>query len=98
MVNLGAAPGFLHRPVAVLDDGSAILRAHYFPMGSHAILWSRAGARRFLKATGHVTLPLDHFLRRWASARGLRLVLWEGMGRARAVPGIAEDAVRSVLD
>ncbi len=31
-------------------------------------------------------------------ARGLRLVLWEGIGRARAVPGIAEDAVRSVLD
>ena len=31
-------------------------------------------------------------------ARGLRLVLWEGMGRARAIPGIAEDAVRSVLD
>lgn len=30
-------------------------------------------------------------------ASGLRLVLWDGMGRARVVPGITEDAVRAVL-
>lgn len=30
-------------------------------------------------------------------ASGLRLVLWDGIGRARLVPGVAEDAVRAVL-
>ncbi len=30
-------------------------------------------------------------------ANGLRLVLWDGMGRARVVPGVAEDAVRAIL-
>lgn len=30
-------------------------------------------------------------------ARGLRLVLWAGMGRTLVVPGVPEDAVRSVL-
>ena len=30
-------------------------------------------------------------------AHGLRLVLWDGMGRARVVPGVTEDAVRAVL-
>lgn len=98
MVNLGAAPGFLHRPVAVLDDGSAILRAHYFPMGSHAILWSRAGARRFLKATGHVTLPLDHFLRRWASRSGRGLALGNPPFGTRDVPSeIDSDPLRRQL-
>ena len=30
-------------------------------------------------------------------AAGLRLVLWEGPGRAKVVPGVAEDAIRAVL-
>lgn len=75
ILHLGAAPGFLHRPVAVLGAGNRLLRAHYFPLGSHAILWSRDGAQRFLATTGRIALPLDHFLRRWTcrSGRGLAL-------------------------
>jgi 3-dehydroquinate synthase len=32
-----------------------------------------------------------------ADAQGLRLILWEGAGEARIVPGVDEDAVRAVL-
>ena len=30
-------------------------------------------------------------------AAGLRLVLWEGLGRAKVMPGVAEEAIRAVL-
>jgi glycosyl transferase family 25 len=76
LVNLGESPAFLHRTLGVLTEGSDLVRAHYFPLTTHAILWSREGAQRFLKATRHIDLPVDHFLRRWCcrSGRGLAVI------------------------
>ena len=98
VVNLGAAPAFLHRPIAPLDTGRQLVRAHYFPLTSHAVLWSRGGARRFLAATSHVFYPLDHFLRRWACQSGRGLALSEPLFRSRDLPSqIDSDGARAKL-
>ncbi len=103
LANLGAAPGFLHRPVAPLPDSvqpeaPRLLHAHYFPLGSHALLWSRDGARRFLEASTTVSYPLDHFLRRWACRSGRGLALSEPLFIPRGVPSeIDSDSFRPQL-
>lgn len=53
-----------------------LTRAHYFPMTTTAILWSRPGAERFLATRDHIYAPLDHFFRRWftLSGRGLAVL------------------------
>lgn len=40
-----------------------ILRAHYFPMLTHALLWNRAGAEAYLKAAAEIFCPADNMMR-----------------------------------
>lgn len=39
-------------------------RAHYFPMRTTALLWSRGGAERFVRSAYPITCPVDIHLRR----------------------------------
>ncbi|WIY27351.1 glycosyltransferase family 25 protein [Parasedimentitalea psychrophila] len=50
--------------------GTTHYRAHYFPMTTPAILWSRAGASTFLDLTQQITMPVDLFLRNWTLTTG----------------------------
>ncbi|WP_018632082.1 glycosyltransferase family 25 protein [Neomegalonema perideroedes] len=50
--------------------------AHYFPMTTTALLWSRAGAEEFLKVGGgRIGAPVDNFLRAWLTREGGGLAL-----------------------
>jgi len=40
-------------------------RAHYFPMRTTALLWTRSGAQRFVTSAYPITCPVDIHLRRW---------------------------------
>lgn len=74
-VNLGAAAAQFRHPGAGAGGQAVPERAHLFPLTSHAILWSRDGAARFLARTGTVDMALDHWLRQQMtrSGRGLGL-------------------------
>lgn len=97
LANLGRAPEFLFRPLAATPAGG-LLRAHYFPLTSHALLWSRAGAEAFLAATETVFMPVDHFLRRWLCRSGLGLALAPPAFVASGVPSeIDRDRSRAEL-
>ena len=50
--------------------GTTPYRAHYFPITTTAILWSRAGASNFLNLAQQATMPIDHFLRDWTLTTG----------------------------
>ncbi len=50
--------------------GTTPYRAHYFPMQTTAVLWSRAGASTFLDLARQVTMPIDLFLRDWTLTTG----------------------------
>lgn len=69
LVNLGRAPSKFFRPERVLPSGRALGRAYYFPVTTSALLWSRAGAERFL-AEHRLEAPVDVFLQRWLSGSG----------------------------
>ena len=48
---------------ADLPDGHSLVAAHYFPMTTSALLWSRAGAARFVETLSRIEKPVDFALR-----------------------------------
>ena len=50
--------------VRAADRKATLYRAHYFPMRTTALLWSRAGAERFVRSAYPITCPVDIHLRR----------------------------------
>lgn len=44
-------------------------KAHYFPMTTTGIAWSRAGAQAFLDASESIFAPVDNYLRHWQTRR-----------------------------
>ncbi|MEH6644535.1 glycosyltransferase family 25 protein [Sulfitobacter sp.] len=68
LANLGAQRIKITTAVATLlgSNGSAtICRAHYFPMLTTALLWSREGAIAFLAAWQPIVCPIDNYARKW---------------------------------
>lgn len=44
-------------------------KAHYFPMTTTGIVWSRAGAKAFIEASLRIYAPVDNYLRHWQTRR-----------------------------
>lgn len=68
VINIGADRLKYITPLAgfsVATGKVVLLKAHYFPMTTTAIVWSRQGAEAFV--TGHKAIyaPVDNFLREW---------------------------------
>jgi len=52
-----------------------LYHAHYFPMRSTTLLWSRAGAQAFMDAAERIFAPIDTYLRYWVTRTGRGLVV-----------------------
>jgi len=63
-------------PLADLKDGHKLVQAHYFPMVTTALLWSREGARHFVGNFRKVTMPIDTMLREVEVRRGRGFAIW----------------------
>lgn len=74
LMHLGAASNKFHRPIFDLPSGRRLLRSYYFPIRTHALLWSQAGAQRFLK-TYRFDMEIDRSLRNWLSGTGQGLTV-----------------------
>ena len=78
LVNLCRAPRMVTRPLARLTAHGGehqLIRAYYFPILATAILWSRAGAQRFVTDYARPVGPVDHVYRRMMCDSGLGLAL-----------------------
>lgn len=69
LINLGRAAKVPNnsRPLAILEQAQggsrALCHCLDFPLSTHALLWSRAGAARFLYKSKHITGTVDNWLR-----------------------------------
>lgn len=61
-VNIGAKRLKITTPVDTVA-GVEIVRAHYFPMLAHALIWNQAGAASFLNAAEPIYCPADNMMR-----------------------------------
>lgn len=48
----------------------SLVAAHYFPMSTFAIVWSRRGAAAFVEGHEKIFAPVDNFFRHWLTREG----------------------------
>lgn len=68
VINIGADRLKYITPLSSFEAGGrrfTLVRAHYFPMTTTGILWSRPGAQRFLSQHQAIYAPVDNALREW---------------------------------
>lgn len=72
VINIGADRLKYVTPLADFG-GHGLLRAHYFPMTTTGIVWSRPGAEAFVTGLQKIWAPVDNALREWqcVADRGL---------------------------
>jgi len=69
MINLGAASKKLYTKCACIGAKAQnfICKSHYVPFTAHALLWSRAAAKKLVDNYRPINAPYDVFLRDWNS-------------------------------
>jgi len=87
VVNLGRAPRYR---VSMMDEKTGLCIAHYFPVTTTAIVWTRQGAQRFLAESERISQPIDVRLQMWA--------IKSGRGLAFRAPPCPSDEMDSVID
>ncbi|CUH85150.1 glycosyltransferase family 25 protein [Thalassovita mediterranea] len=67
---------FTQLPASQWTGPKPIFRAHYMPVTTAAIAWTRGGATEFLLRTQTFGLPVDVFIQRWVAEtnRGLAML------------------------
>lgn len=61
-VNIGAKRLKITTDVEIVA-GVDVVRAHYFPMLAHALIWNQAGAESFLNSAEPIYCPADNMMR-----------------------------------
>lgn len=73
--NLGRAAPEVFTQLETLTPGHVLVRAHLFPVTTTAVLWSREGAAAFLRDARVIDMPVDQWLRCWATAADTGLAI-----------------------
>lgn len=88
LVNLGPNKHKIYTPLAHFGDpqaGHALTRAHYFPMMTSGLLWSRQGAQAFVAGHGRIFAPVDNYFRHWLTRSDRGLAVWPPIVRTTGV-------------
>lgn len=75
IINFGAQKNKIYSKLADIDNHQ-IIKAHYFPMTTTGIVWTRDGAQNFLDYSKSIYAPVDNTLREWQcyKNRGISIV------------------------
>lgn len=73
LMNIGNNKLKIATPLSDYDIGGyrcQLVAAHYFPMTTSAIVWSREGARLFVEQHRKMFAPVDNYFRHWLTRTG----------------------------
>jgi len=79
LLNIGNDKLRIYTPLqdyAVDGAQRSLVAAHYFPMTTSAIVWSRKGAQAFVDNHTKIFAPVDNFLRHWLTRAGHGYSMW----------------------
>ncbi|MDP5307341.1 glycosyltransferase family 25 protein [Paracoccus spongiarum] len=79
LIHLAPARLRIHTPILELrlpEGGHRLTRAHYFPMTTTALIWSRPGAEAFLRGHERIFAPVDIYFRHWLTRSNRGLAVW----------------------
>jgi glycosyl transferase family 25 len=66
LVNIGKSSDKITSGIETLSPTDHVLKAaHYFPVTTHGLLWSRRGAQAFVDQHARIWAPVDNYLRHW---------------------------------
>ncbi len=81
LVHLGPGRMKIYSRIDALPGGHDLRKAHYFPMMTTALLWSRPGAQNILDHHRKVTMPVDTQFREIMVQRGSGYAIWPPLAR-----------------
>ncbi len=79
LINVGALKRKIYTPLISFEmEGQSYMlsRAHYFPLTTTGLVWSRAGAKCFLDSHSTIFAPVDNYFRHWLTRVGGGLSLY----------------------
>ena len=79
LINIGNNKLKIATPIKQYQIGNHacdLVAAHYFPMTTSAIVWSREGARLFLQEHRKIFAPVDNYFRHWLTRTGHGYSFW----------------------
>ena len=82
IVNIGANRHKIYSPMFGFDAGGRhyeLTHAHYFPMTTTGLIWSRAGASAFLREHDRIFAPVDNYMRHWQTRRNRGWAVWPAL-------------------
>lgn len=82
IIHLGPNKMKIFTPTDRLTGGRELVKAHYFPMLTTALLWSREGARNVRDHHSIVTMPVDNQFREIMVRRGSGYAIWPPIVKA----------------
>ena len=88
LINIGTDGIKRHTPLHDFDSMSgthSLTRAHYFPMTTGGLIWSRVGAEKFVNSQNLIYAPVDNYLRAWLTKTNTGLAVWPSLVKARGV-------------
>lgn len=88
LINIGALKRKIFTPLQSFD-GHQLSRAHYFPMTTTGLIWTRAGAEAFIRSYKPIFAPVDNYFRHWLTDNNKGLSLFPPI----VVPSGAESEI-----
>lgn len=84
LINIGANKRKIFTPLFDINQHQ-VSRAHYFPMTTTGIIWSKKGAQAFIKEAIPIYAPVDNFFRNWLTKSNLGISVYPPLVVARDV-------------
>lgn len=78
LMNIGARRHKIYTPLHEFDfagQGHLLTRAHYFPMTTTGLVWSRQGASAFVSGHHRIFAPVDNYFRYWLTRSNMGLAV-----------------------
>lgn len=96
LINLGPNKHKIYTNVLTLGSGDyTVTRAHYFPMTTTGLMWSRAGAQAFVDTHATIFAPVDNFFRHWLTRTDRGLAIWPPLVRTTGAESEIDAAARA---
>lgn len=99
LINIGANKHKIFTSVADFEIGGRdyqLTRAHYFPMTTTGLLWSRQGAEAFVAPHEQIFCPVDNWFRHWLTRNDRGLAMWPALvSTTEAESEIAADGTQN---
>ena len=96
LINLGPNKHKIYTDLLTLGSGEhTVTRAHYFPMTTTGLMWSRTGAQAFVDTHETIFAPVDNFFRHWLTRTDRGLAVWPPLVRTTGAESEIDAAPRA---